>query len=212
MISILTVTYNRAAWWPWLFYQVDKQTSLDWEHIVVDGGRDERLFELCSKRRNTSYVPSVASIPHQRNLALRAAQGSKVVWFDDDDWQAPNRLDASSWGVVIANRWGQVVDAWKPERADKQGYEPLIFNSAAISTALCQHVSFNEKLSTDEDIDWLRRLELEEYVILRQPLFAWMSHGSNITNSIQGRLFEDATTVPIDSSERAMLKETRRSK
>ncbi len=210
MISILTITYNRPHWWDWLFHQVDKQTHQDWEHIVVDGGRDRELFSMCSRRPRTAYAPCQANIPLQRNRALQIARGDWIVWFDDDDWQNPDRLrlqsemQTLSYGLPMANRWSVVVDASRPTRCERQGYEPFIFNSAAVDRD--DLTGFNELLSVDEDVDWVRRLPSEMYTIWKEPLFAWMSHGSNVTNSTRGRLFEERCSIPFDQWELAALR------
>lgn len=215
MISILTVTYNRPEWWDWLFHQVDKQTDDDWEHIVVDGGRDPLLFERCAARPNTVYVPCIASIPVQRSAAIHrvSPKSTHLVWFDDDDWQSPTRLERSydplcqgvTPPIVVANRWAPVVDIRRPKLCERQGYEPFVFNSMCLPSREFLP-GFNPSLHTDEDIDWIRRLEPSEYLIQNEPLFAWISHDRNVTNARKGRLFESRCTIPFDDWELEMLK------
>jgi glycosyltransferase involved in cell wall biosynthesis len=90
LISCLCVTENRAAFMPWLLWNYDRQTWPNRELIIVDSSP----APLACEREDVRVIaaPTGANIPAKRNMALRAAQGEIVTWFDDDDWQHPDKL------------------------------------------------------------------------------------------------------------------------
>jgi len=208
MISILTVTYNRPQWMPWLEYQVQKQVDVaDYEHIVVGVNPEIPNWHRLQFSRRTIASVTEPSIPAQRNLALSLARGTRIVWFDDDDWQSPTRLQRSlESDCIVANRWSYCIDAHNPSRCHRNGYEPFLFNSACVPEQTRAWPRFDQNLPVDEDIDWIHRLGDVRYQILPEPLFCWMSHDQNVTNARTGRLFEERTPVMLDATERDLLR------
>ncbi len=104
-IGVITVTKNRAEWWPNMLRNITTQewptSRLEW--IIVDdsdNGRDlsaevaalrTRLPALCIKyERLTEPV----SIGEKRNMAVRAASADTTVFacMDDDDHYPPSSL------------------------------------------------------------------------------------------------------------------------
>src|SRR5512143_1746604 len=91
LVSCLCVTEGRAAFMPWLLWCFDRQIWPHRELVIIDsssqpcqiGGRDD-IRVVC--------VPQRTIVGKKRNLALAEACGDVVTWFDDDDWQHPNKL------------------------------------------------------------------------------------------------------------------------
>ncbi|HEY5958960.1 MAG TPA: glycosyltransferase family A protein, partial [Polyangiaceae bacterium] len=90
-VSCLCVTENRQAFMPWLLWNFDRQTWRKRELIIVDSSDPPVQIP---KRRDIRVlrVPTGTSLGKKRNVALEAARGQVIAWFDDDDWQHPARL------------------------------------------------------------------------------------------------------------------------
>lgn len=91
LASCLCVTESRAAFAEWLIWNFDKQDYAERELVVVDSSPGGSVYEGLPKVRVVRAPPGT-NVPAKRNLALDAARGGFVAWFDDDDWQHPRRL------------------------------------------------------------------------------------------------------------------------
>ncbi len=114
LVSCLCVTEGRAAFMPWLLWCFDRQTWPHRELIVVDSSAQPLHLPGRNDVRVVA-VPAGTGVACKRNRALREAGGELVAWFDDDDWQHPERLtllvDALRAGAVYAGaRRGWFVD------------------------------------------------------------------------------------------------------
>jgi glycosyltransferase involved in cell wall biosynthesis len=96
-VSILTPTYNRRRFIPWLIKCFKSQTypqdRMEW--IIYDDGQDkvEDLFKAANIT-NLIYIhePEKALIGKKRNRLNREAKGSIIVAMDDDDFYPPERV------------------------------------------------------------------------------------------------------------------------
>jgi glycosyltransferase involved in cell wall biosynthesis len=189
LVSSICVTEERAAFMPWLLWCFDRQTWPHRELLIVDSS--ERPFVSDRDDIRVVALPSGTGIARKRNLALRAARGDLIAWFDDDDWQHPKRLawhvDALKNGDAYAGSpCGWFVDLRQPRCAAfraPQGY--TIFNSAGFRREAVLPVAFREGVLRASDTFWMRQ------VIARcrhgagnerDDLFFWLSHESNISN------------------------------
>ncbi|MCB0201420.1 MAG: glycosyltransferase family 2 protein, partial [Anaerolineae bacterium] len=91
LISCLCVTENRPAFMPWLLWCFDRQRWPRRELVIVDSSAEPFTAGERDDVRVLS-APSGMGVAAKRNLALEAAQGDIITWFDDDDWQHPDRL------------------------------------------------------------------------------------------------------------------------
>jgi glycosyltransferase involved in cell wall biosynthesis len=95
-VSILTATYNASAFIERTIATVIRQTSHDFEWIVVDDGSTDGTAEMIAAiedprvrlMRRPNGGPSAA-----RNAGLRAIQADLVALLDHDDIWAPGRLE-----------------------------------------------------------------------------------------------------------------------
>ena len=95
-VSVVTPTYNCAAFLPETLQTVLDQTVQDVEIIVVDdGSTDDTRDRLRPFGRRVRYVALEHSgIPAKaRNIALRAARGAYVAFLDADDLWEPGKLE-----------------------------------------------------------------------------------------------------------------------
>lgn len=99
-VSVITPTYNRRRFLPWLIASYKAQTypltRMEW--IVLDDGEDsvEDIFKEASKT-----IPNIRYIRHngpkmligqKRNLLNQEAKGEILVAMDDDDYYPPERV------------------------------------------------------------------------------------------------------------------------
>jgi glycosyltransferase involved in cell wall biosynthesis len=97
-VSILTPTYNRRRFLPWLMECIRAQTypreRLEW--VVFDDGTDcvRDLLEPVAKEFNLVYIRSEEklNIGEKRNRLHAAARGTILVNMDDDDYYAAERV------------------------------------------------------------------------------------------------------------------------
>jgi glycosyltransferase involved in cell wall biosynthesis len=100
-VSIVTPTYNRRRFIPWLITMVEHQDyrrdRMEW--IILDDGQDkiQDLIEAAAKRLPTvRYIPleEKLTIGAKRNRLNEEAKGSIIVAMDDDDYYPPCRVSA----------------------------------------------------------------------------------------------------------------------
>jgi glycosyltransferase involved in cell wall biosynthesis len=100
-VSIVTPTYNRRKFFPWLITMVEHQDyrkdRMEW--IILDDGQDkvQDLIEAAAKRLPTvRYIPleEKLTIGAKRNRLNQEAKGSILVAMDDDDYYPPCRVSA----------------------------------------------------------------------------------------------------------------------
>lgn len=99
IVSVITPTYNRRRFIPYLIQCYDAQTykkeNMEW--IILDDGQDkvEDLFAEAAKRiPNIRYIPldEKLTIGEKRNRLNDEAIGCIIVAMDDDDYYPPERV------------------------------------------------------------------------------------------------------------------------
>ncbi len=92
LVSCIMPTRNRREFVKQSLAYFQRQTFKDTELIVLDDGEDS-VADLCTIDARIRYIRSTpVCIGTARNLACEAARGSIIVHWDDDDWQAPVRI------------------------------------------------------------------------------------------------------------------------
>ena len=233
LISCLCVTEGRPAFMPWLLWCFDRQRWPRRELVIVDGSSEASPFpdrdDVCVIR-----VPAGTSIGAKRNRALEAARGAIITWFDDDDWQHPEKLSrlASSLGsgaLAAGPSTGWFVDLSTGQCAPHSSPAGhIVFNGAGFLREPALSVRFREDVARGSDSHWMLELAArhpgQTAVLNGPPLFWWLCHQWNISNPARGKqlvrplsdlksvLGEDAwadTDVALDAL-RHRLDETRR--
>jgi len=195
LVSCLCVTQNRHEFIPWLLWGFDRQAWPRRELVIVDSS--DRPLEIPGRDDvRVIHASPGTTAGAARNIALRAAAGDMLAWFDDDDWQHPERLTrlipllgacAQSWGashVGPSHGWflnidGQSCQAYRwPEHA--------IFNGSLFLTSLVRDHRFPERQGPGEDTWWLMDLiHSGSGAALVDPdpvLFLWIAHDRNGSN------------------------------
>lgn len=93
-VSVLIVTYNRAAYICDAIESVLTQIYRDFEIVVVDDGSTDKTEQLVSRYPAVRYIYQPhTGIPCARNRALAEARGELIAWLDSDDRYAPEKLE-----------------------------------------------------------------------------------------------------------------------
>jgi teichuronic acid biosynthesis glycosyltransferase TuaG len=100
LVSVLTPTYEAAAFVSETVESVLAQTYEPVEHVLVDDGSTDRTPELLAEltrahagRIRVVRFPERAGPCRRRNDALAAARGSLIAWLDHDDVWLPTKLE-----------------------------------------------------------------------------------------------------------------------
>src|ERR1019366_10210549 len=98
LVTAICPTYNRRKYLPTSIALFLKQTFTDSELLIVDDST-ESIDDLVPKHPRIRYVrlsPSSVEkrllIGEKRNICCAEARGEFIVHWDDDDWQAPDRI------------------------------------------------------------------------------------------------------------------------
>jgi glycosyltransferase involved in cell wall biosynthesis len=196
LVSCLCVTEGRAAFMPWLLWCFDRQTWPHRELVILDSS--ERPFASARKDVRVVALPPGTGVARKRNLALRTARGEVIAWFDDDDWQHPQKLawhvEALRSGAAYAgSASGWFVDLHRSScEAFKAQHGFTIFNSAAFRRDAVLPVAFREGVTRASDTYWMRNVVARcrrRAGIDRDDLFFWLSHDGNVSNSARNKSF-----------------------
>lgn len=111
-ITILTPTYNRASLLPRLFDSLLRQTSKDFEWIVVDDGSTDdtrevvaNLKEKCGGAFPMGYVYKANGGKHMAiNIGAERARGELLFIADSDDLLTDDALE------TVENSWHDISD------------------------------------------------------------------------------------------------------
>jgi FkbM family methyltransferase len=200
LASCLCVTENRPAFADWVRWNFEKQDYAQRELVVVDSSDGPSPYEGMPGVRVVRAEPGT-NVPAKRNLALAAAAGEIVTWFDDDDWQHPRKLsllaDALQRREVAGGRRSWFVDLGTGAAAPFHLNHGLLFNSTGCRSSAVRGVAFDERRTKASDTPWMtavRRRVRGSEALLDAPLFFWLSHAHNLSNPATRRGF----TRPLD--------------
>ena len=204
LVSCLCVTENRPGFLPWLLWNFARQSWPEKELVIVDSSREPFVGPQGGIR--VVVVPEGTGIAEKRNRALAEARGEFIAWFDDDDWQHPERLTRlmahmtdgrvhrstaavaePETGVDVAGATcGWFLDLWKNRCAPYRPTGHLIFNSCLVRASVARSVSFDERVRRASDTPWMlslvQRTAGRIAVIPRETYCSWLCHDGNVSN------------------------------
>lgn len=196
LVSCLCVTEDRPAFLPWLYWNYAKQDYGARELVLVDSSS-----ELAPVPEGAAVTvvrcPPRSSVAHKRNLAVEAASGSVLTWFDDDDWQHPSKLtlltaSLGDDGVLAGSRRSWFVDLHRGRARPHESARSVVFNSLGVRRAALDGVSFDEGRARAADTGWIaavRRRSHGAVRVLPHVLSCWLCHAGNISNPARRYVF-----------------------
>ena len=209
LVSCLCVTEGRSAFLPWLLWNYRKQDYEPRELVIVDGS------EAPSPRREpgvrTVQCPPGTSVGRKRNLAVDAARGTLITWFDDDDWQHPRKLSLLATalgadGTLAGSRRSWFVDLGRGRARPYSGQRNVVFNGLGVRRDALDGVRFDEQRARAADTAWVasvRRRTRCTPRLVPHVLSFWLCHAANISNPATRYVFPR----PLDDVRRAVGEE-----
>jgi len=95
LVSVLTITYNRADLIHKCIESIQRQTYPNYEHVIVDGGSTDDTEEVVMKYHDSHirYVKLKEKGPAiQMNRAFAESKGEMITFLDDDDEYLPMKI------------------------------------------------------------------------------------------------------------------------
>lgn len=96
VVSIITPSFNQAAFIEQTIRSVCQQDYPHIEHIIVDGGSDDNTLRVLEKYRHLSHLVWIsepdAGQAHAINKGFKQARGDIVCWLNTDDYYAPHAI------------------------------------------------------------------------------------------------------------------------
>lgn len=189
LVSCLCVTEGRPAFLPWLLWNYLKQDHRPRELVIVDSSSDPAIPSH-GPDVTVVHCPPGTSVARKRNLAVEAARGALITWFDDDDWQHPRKLSILSAalgtdGVLAGPRRSWFVDLERGRSRPHDAQRSVLFNGLAVRRAALEGVRFDEKRTRAADTAWIEALRRQTRCVERvvpQVLSWWLCHSANVSN------------------------------
>lgn len=92
MVTALCLTRDRRNWLPQAIRNWQLQTYPDRELLIVADGADVSDLVPLDQRIRLIGPSGAATIGAKRNFGCAAAHGQIICHWDDDDWNAPERI------------------------------------------------------------------------------------------------------------------------
>jgi glycosyltransferase involved in cell wall biosynthesis len=170
-------------WWSFAKQDYEKR-----ELVVVDSS-PEPLVADDERVRVVSAAPGT-SVAAKRNVALRAARGSVIAWFDDDDWQHPRRLSLLVGALGTGAGLAGTTESWFVDPCGRaarrhRSQAGVIFNGLGATTSTIGDVPFDERKRRAADTSWVRSVTSgagNAVAVLPVVLSWWLCHRRNLSN------------------------------
>jgi hypothetical protein len=190
-VSCLCVTEERSAFMPWLLWNYGKQDHPLRELVVVDGSASP--LEPPDESVRVVRCPPGTSVARKRNLAVEAARGELLAWFDDDDWQHPRRLSLLARalgddGALAGGRRAWFIDLRRARARPYQAARGVVFNGLAVRRSALGDLGFDERRRRAADTAWVNALRCRARVV-PEVLSCWLCHEANLSNPASRHVF-----------------------
>lgn len=126
LVSVITITFNRADLIHRCIESIQKQTYQNYEHIIVDGNSTDNT-ENVVKGYNDSHIKYTKLDTKGPQVQMKAgssiAKGKYVTFLDDDDEYLPQKLEkqvnlfetlSDEYGIVYC--WMSYYDSNNPQK------------------------------------------------------------------------------------------------
>ena len=196
LTSCLCVTEDRPAFLLWLLWNYLKQDYGPRELVIVDSSKEPAAMP---DHTGITIVrcPPGTGVARKRNIAVEAARGEVLTWFDDDDWQHPSKLSIlvaalRTSGVLAGPSRSWFVDLKTGRARPHTAHRNVIFNGLAVRRASIDGVRFDEQRERAADTAWVASVRRETRcapIVVPQVLMFWLCHRTNISNPAKRYVF-----------------------
>ncbi|MEG0012310.1 MAG: glycosyltransferase family 2 protein, partial [Muribaculaceae bacterium] len=99
LISIITITRNRASLIHRCIESIQKQTYRHYEHLIIDGNSEDNTEAVVNAYAvSDSHIKYIKldknhPIPQTYLIAYKACKGDYITSLDDDDEYYPNKIE-----------------------------------------------------------------------------------------------------------------------
>ncbi len=97
MVSIITITYNRAILLKKTIESVLKQSYHNWEYIIIDDGSDDNTQEMIHSFQSSKILYKKLNhsgkLGYLRNYGIEMAKGEFIAFLDSDDIWDEKKLE-----------------------------------------------------------------------------------------------------------------------
>ena len=205
LVSCLCVTEGRSAFLPWLHWNFRKQDYAARELVIVDGSEAGDGIDEPGVR--VVRCPPGTSVARKRNVALEAARGELLTWFDDDDWQHPRKLSilARALGdgsVMAGSRRSWFLDLQRERARPHSGQRNVVFNGVGVRRSAVAGVRFDERRARAADTAWMAEVRRQTRCtprVVPHVLSAWLCHDANISNPATRYVFPQPLSAVRDA-------------
>lgn len=223
--SIITCTWNSAAWLDASIASVLAQDHPAIEYIFVDGGStDGTLDKIRALQRPYRLLEDVGGgISRAMNAGIEAATGDVVAHLHSDDYYlrpdvlslVNSRLEGSACGWLFGRTVSDIDGRLVPENyvAPRYSRQRLLRGNFiphpatfVRRTLLQQLGGFDPRFKYAMDYDlWLRLAELSDPVQLDIPLAAFRQHAGSLSSSNRLAAMEEDFRVRLEHAGPAPL-------
>jgi len=211
--TAICVTESRPKFMPWLLWNFNKQTIAHQSHLlIVDSS--PRPMVVDQENVTILHAPG-ANIPQKRNVALHTMVGYEgaISWFDDDDWQHPQRLESAQRVLVddtavrVSNPilfynllTGQCSEYDSPHHPHFPGFDFVLSENVPL---------FDESKKRASDDAWVKAMISGGAAIAKTAQVMCLCHTKNISNPVERRWWGNLKLELDDETKRQiqMLKE-----
>lgn len=222
LISITTVTHNRAKYLAEVIESVLSQSFADWEYVIVDDASTDNTAEVVAKyaaqdsrikfRRESINL----GITKARNLALQLAQGKYVAVLDSDDvWADLEKLEKQynflekntdhvlvGGSVIVINENGQEIRRYKNPLTDTEIRSGILLRNPFLHSSLLFRRSAavncggygNYEVGEDYDL-FLKMGEIGKFANMDEYFVKYRKHDFGVTWAKRVRAAQDHLSI-----------------
>lgn len=139
LVSIITTTLNSEKFLSRSIESCLNQTHQDLELIIVDGGSNDRTFEIIRsfddpRIRLIHQVDNRGRLPGAINLGMKNARGDYLTWMQDDAWYESDAIETMASFLEVNTEISHVyTDYWEVDEIGslisyQRVSEPKIFD------------------------------------------------------------------------------------
>lgn len=203
LVTVYITNYNYADFLEESIHSVLNQTLQDFELLIIDDGSTDHSREILNKYEEHVKVSVIyqqnKGLNVTNNIALKASKAKYIVRLDADDYFAENALEVmvnrlesdEELGLVFPDYFHTDIHGGVIEHHARHDFdtEVSLFDQVAHGACTMVRVSFlrsvggyNEKFSCQDGYElWVKFTQKYKVSNIREPLFYYRQHGSNLT-------------------------------